>query len=265
VRRLLLAGLLLPGLLLIAACGSSGPAATSAEPQLLLPATAGPAPIVVLVPGGSWRSADPSGLLPLARRLADGGFVASTTTYRTAESGSYFPGPVEDVLCAAGRAAAQAKQAGHGGGPVVLLGHSAGGPLALLAALRPQDFRGDCTEPAVTPVAAIGLAGAYDLPELGPVAVDLLGPSPAPGALRSASVASSATERPAVPVLLAHGRSDSLVPPAWSERLAQQLRRGGHDVQLTLVDGAGHLEIFDADVIASTVITWLRLRVPVAR
>lgn len=258
---------LLAGLLLVTACARSSPPSTAATPQLLLPSSRGATPIVVLVPGGSWRSADPTGLVPLAQRLADAGFVAATTTYRTAQTGSYFPLPVQDVLCAASRAAHQAQRAGHGGGPVVLLGHSAGAPLALLAALRPEAFRGDCSAPPVRPAAVIGLAGAYDLAALGPVALDLFGApaSAAPAAWRSGDVAQWTTARPEVPVLLAHGRADTVVPPSTSQRLAQQLTQGGHEVTLELVDGAGHQEIYAANVIATRVIAWLRLRVPVAR
>src|SRR5689334_4578512 len=199
---------LLAAAALVAACGGSGTTAapaSSASPAgaptpspafLALPTGTGPAPVVVLVPGGSWTAADPSGLAPLAGALSSGGAVAWTTTYRTGAEG-LFPAPVRDVLCAAATAAAHAKATGHGGGPVVLVGHSAGGPLALLAALRPNDFRGDCTAPPVVPDAVVGLAGAYDLEGLGDVALALLGKpkEQAPDLWQQADAYAAATQR----------------------------------------------------------------------
>ena len=106
-----------------------------------VPARAGRAPIVVLVPGGGWHTADRTGLLPLARALAEGGAVTVTVTYRGSDQGGRFPGTVEEVTCAAGFAVRQARTAGIEPTHVVLLGHSAGGHLAALAALAPSEFR----------------------------------------------------------------------------------------------------------------------------
>ena len=45
--------------------------------DVVLPPRATRPPVVVLVPGGGWHTADRSGLLPLARALADGGWSPS--------------------------------------------------------------------------------------------------------------------------------------------------------------------------------------------
>ena len=42
-------------------------------------------PVVVLVPGGGWLTADPNGLRPLAARLAARGVPTVTITYRAAD------------------------------------------------------------------------------------------------------------------------------------------------------------------------------------
>ena len=81
-----------------------------------------PVPIVLLVPGGGWQTADRTGLAPLASSLADAGFVAVNATYRAGVDGATFPEPVQDVLCAAGFAVGQARTAGLEPGPVVVLG-----------------------------------------------------------------------------------------------------------------------------------------------
>ena len=126
---------LLPAVVLALTAGCGGASTPVARPGVFLPPGQGPAPIVLLVPGGSWTSADPTGLVPLAKALARNGVVAVTSTYRV-HPAARFPAPVEDVLCAAAKAVADARAAGHGGGRLVLVGHSAGGPLVMLAALR---------------------------------------------------------------------------------------------------------------------------------
>ncbi len=67
------------------------------------------APLVVIVPGGDWESADRSGLGPLADTLADAGL---TITYRTGTDEARFPVPVQDIACAVSFASTLAKEAG---------------------------------------------------------------------------------------------------------------------------------------------------------
>ena len=247
---------------LVTACGGSS-SAPAAKPTTVLPSGTGPAPVVVLVPGGSWTAADPRGLEPLAKALARGGAVATTTTYRTGADGR-FPAPVEDVLCAAAEAVAQAKAEGRGGGPLVLVGHSAGGPLAVLAALRPQAFRGDCPAPPVTPDAVVGLAGAYDLDQLGDVPLALLGAprSQAQDLWHQADVFVWANERPALPVLLVHGTGDRTVPPTMTTRLRDALVHYGHPVRLEQPNGVDHDGVYRAEVAAPLILDWLARDVP---
>lgn len=121
------------------------------------------APVVVLVPGGAWRSADRTGLRPLADALAGRGIVAFTATYRIGRDDARFPVPVSDIVCAVDFAVARASRAGLDPGPVALLGHSSGAQLAALAALEPARFRDACPYPPANIDGFIGLAGAYDL------------------------------------------------------------------------------------------------------
>ena len=70
------------------------------------------APVVVMIPGGGWRGADPTGLEPLAAALAAQGVVAMPVAIRAAGDGVVYPAPVEDVLCALADGAATAPAAG---------------------------------------------------------------------------------------------------------------------------------------------------------
>jgi acetyl esterase/lipase len=217
------------------------------------------APVVVLVPGGSWQTADPTGLRPLADRLAGAGMVAVTARYRAADDGVRFPVPVSDVVCAIDFAVHRARAAGLTPGPVVVLGHSAGAQLAALAALATSRFRAGCPYPAARVDALIGLAGPYDVMSMQGVARHLFGASAAddPRAWRSGNPTTWVRNRPDLPALLAHGADDTLVSPMYTKVFAQRLEAAGHRVRVEIVPGADHATIYQADVIAQRVITWI--------
>ena len=152
------------------------------EADVYLPArqqpSSGPVPIVLLVPGGGWQTADRTGLAPLAADLADAGFVAVNSTYRAGSDGAVFPEPVQDVLCATGFAVQEARAAGVEPGPLVALGHSAGGHLAALAALEGSSLASQCPYPVPRITGLIGLAGVYDAPAFDFALVDFFGGTP---------------------------------------------------------------------------------------
>jgi len=92
--------------------GSAGPVSHEYLPGLAayphVPEGVDRAPVVVMVPGGSWASADPTGYAGLAESLADVGIVAVPVTIRAGQDGVTYPVPVEDVLCALADGAATA-------------------------------------------------------------------------------------------------------------------------------------------------------------
>lgn len=219
----------------------------------------GPAPVVVLVPGGSWASADRTGLGPLADALAADGMVAVNATYRAAGDGVVYPVPVEDIACAVSWAAEQAGKEGVVPDPLVVAGHSAGAQLSALAALAPDEYAGDCPAPPSAPTGFVGLAGPYDLTAMEDVAQPLFGVSRAedPESWRDADVGRRAAERPELDVLLLHGEDDTMVSPASSQVLASAMSDAGHDVTLTLVPGVDHLGLFAADAAAPLIAEWV--------
>ena len=230
--------------------------------DLYLPGTKARAPVVVLVPGGSWLSADRKGLAPLAENLAAHGVVAVNATYRAVNAGVRFPVPVADIVCAVDFAADRARRAGFVVGPVVVLGHSSGAHLAALAALRAAHFRHDCPYPPARIDGLIGLAGPYDITKLADVVQPLFGSTEAanPALWKEGNPTEWVNERtapPALSVLLAHGSADHDVSPWFSNTFSEELKDAGHRVQLTIVSGAGHGTIYTPKVIASTVIGWL--------
>jgi acetyl esterase/lipase len=206
-------------------------------------------PLVVVVHGGFWRAAyDRAHTAPLASDLASQGWPVATIEYRrTGTPGGGWPGTFDDVAAAIGAApdavstAAVARGLPAPPGPPILLGHSAGGQLALwYAATAPERVRGVL---ALAPVADLTEAYARDL-DAGAVA-ELLGggPDEVPG--RYAEADPCARLPLPVPAVILHGDRDTKVPIALSRAyLAAALKSGG---MATLVELAGmeHFGLID--------------------
>ena len=122
------------------------------------------APVLLQVHGGGWTigTKDQQGL-PLMRYLAAKGWVCVAINYRLAPRDP-FPAQIEDVK----RAIAWIKEhiAEHGGDPdyIVITGGSAGGHLAALAALTPNDpaYQPGFEDADTTVQAAVPHYGVYD-------------------------------------------------------------------------------------------------------
>lgn len=230
--------------------------------DVFLPESVTRAPVVVLIPGGGWQTADRGGLRPLADALAGAGIAAFTATYRIGTDSARFPVPVADVVCAVDFAVDRTRRTGRTLGPVTVLGHSSGAQLAALAALAPRHFRRDCPHPPARIDGFIGLAGAYDPIALRDLATALFGvpPDADPGVWRAGTPATWASANPRLPVLLAHGTADTTLPPSFSVGFAHQLRVSGHPVELRLVPGADHASIYRPEVVSKLIADWLYRR-----
>jgi acetyl esterase/lipase len=269
--------------LLLAACSTSGSSGSSSastgttgagavvseeylpglEADLYRPAPASSrsaaVPLVVMIPGGGWVTADPRGLIPLAEDLATHGIAVVTTTIRGASNAFRFPGPVQDVLCALDSAVALSRSEGLTPGPVVLMGHSSGAHLAALAGLGAVGERGDCPHPPTQADALALLSGIYDPATFADVAEPLFGTRPTddPARWRSASAYTWITQRPTLPVFLAHGDHDQLVPTIFTKRFATALEQAGHPVRLDIVAGADHFEIYSPASVGAALREWV--------
>ena len=228
----------------------------------LPPGHASTTPVVVLVPGGGWQTADRRGLRPLADALAGQGMVVVNATYRAADSRARFPQPVADIVCAIDYAADRARRAGYRSGPLVVVGHSSGAHLASLAALGGSHFRGACPFPQVQPDGFVGLAGPYDITKISDLAYPLFDASPAeaPAAWREGNPLTWVTARTGahpLRALLAAGDADAVVPPTLTTSFAAALTRAGHPVRVVIVPGATHSTIYTPRVIGGTIASWI--------
>jgi acetyl esterase/lipase len=147
-----------------------------------------------------------------------------------------------------------------------LLGHSAGGQLALWAASRaalPDGAPG--ADPAIAPVAAISQAGVNDLAETyrerpgGAVGL-FLGGSPERYPERYAVGDPIALVPLPLPVLLVHGTEDATVSVRRSRNYAAAARALGGEVELVELAGSdgAHRRHVDPDGAAwASVVRWL--------
>ena len=187
---------------------------------------------VLLVHGGYWRPEyDRTHLRPMAAALAAAGFRTVLVGY------ARVPGDPDAALADLRTALARVAEATGDASPV-LVGHSAGGHLALVLA-------GDTPATPATPAPARGclaLAPVADLREADRLDLDggavraFLGE---PGHAR-ADLDPMRLPPPAVPVTVIHGDRDSLVPVDLARRYCA--RSGSRLVELP---GTGHFEVID--------------------
>lgn len=214
------------------------------DATLRVPTTPGPAPLVVIVPGGGWATADPTDYVPLAESLTSSGISTSLINYSTTRDGAQFPRPIDDVACAVRWSVFQLTALGYPPSQTIVAGHSAGGQLAMEVALTNDTFGGDCPMPVVPINGVIGMAGAYDLsdPFLAPAAVFPDGGS-AEQRLEFSPVSRAqdpANALPSIGVLLMQGDADAIVPATQQAAMAAALTARGITPVVNILPGVQH-------------------------
>ncbi len=224
--------------------------------DLRLPATGvGPHPVVVLLHGGYWRARyDLAYFGHAAADLTARGSATWNLEYRRGgKPGGGWSGTFLDG--AAGMDHLRALAASH---PldldrVVVLGHSAGGHLALWLAARPRIALESAiyTPDPLLPKAVVSLAGVLDLRQASArhlsndAAHELLGGLPERYPERYAAASPAELLPLGVPAILIHGTADDSVPYALSHDYADQARVVGDEVELVTLPGVGHFEVVD--------------------
>lgn len=185
--------------------------------------------IVVVLHGGFWRAPYAADLMDaLCVDLATRGYEAWNVEYRRVGAGGGWPMTFDDVRAAVACADE----------PLVTLGHSAGGHLALwLAAERGAAL-------AVSQAGVVDLVEAWGLGLSRRAPEELLGGPPDQFPERYASASPAARLPLGVPQLLVHGRRDDTVPAEMSRTYADRARQAGDDVELVETDEA-HFECLD--------------------
>ncbi|HEX9464882.1 MAG TPA: alpha/beta hydrolase [Alphaproteobacteria bacterium] len=115
-------------------------AGTQLRARLYRPRGQGPFPAMVDLHGGAWIQGSFANNDPINRPIAAGGVVVLAVDYRLPPAGTY-PSSVADVNYAIRWLKMNAERCGTRPELVGVMGTSAGGHLAVLAALKPQDAR----------------------------------------------------------------------------------------------------------------------------
>ncbi len=265
-------GLLAGGTLAVACSdgsGSSGPTSTTrpmiqtpygdapsqvADLWLPRPAPTEPVGVVVLVHGGFWRPQyDRTLMEPLARDVADRGWAAWNLDYRASGTGGGgWPRTFEDVAAGIDALTGVAEEHGLDLDKVVVVGHSAGGCLALWSAARaelPAIVPG--SKPAVVPVLAVSMAGVNNLvagsfERLGNGAVDDLMGGPPDEAGDAYTYASPTELLPlGVDQVVVHGLDDDIVPLDQSTIYAAKAEEAGDEVVVITEKAGTHFDVID--------------------
>jgi acetyl esterase/lipase len=215
---------------------------------------------IVVVHGGSWSGGDRGDASLASRWFADQGFTVFDVEYRTAPQPSWQTA-VGDVKCAVGWIKRHASTADWNIDPLALtlLGRSAGGHLALLAAYAPLDERlppscpldggdGDSSvESVVAFYAPTDLVWGYAHPasrrvyDSSAVLRQFCGGPPEAVGERYAIVSPTERATPAAPrTLLIHGGHDQFVGQQHLERLSEKLHALGVPCTTLIIPYAQH-------------------------
>lgn len=209
--------------------------------DLRLPKTPGPHPLAICLHGGYWRSRyDLEYLGNLCAALTGHGIATANVEYRrVGNPGGGWPGTFADIRSAYQLAIQKASQYQFDPYRVVVIGHSAGGELALCLAGH---------EPGLT--AVISLAGvvdlqrAYDLHLSNDAVVEFMGGTPAqvPDHYREADPMKLVIHKAQ---RIVYGSNDDIVPPELGKDYVVAKKKMHEDIQLVEISGVGHFELVD--------------------
>lgn len=219
--------------------------------------------LVLLLHGGFWDQSDRMRAWPAGHALAEAGHLTATVAYRRGDGG--WRNTLDDVVQAIDQIQLSGREwTIHNDVPraITVVGHSAGGQLALWAAGRgalPRDSRWHTDDLQITgavalaPIADLRRAAELDLGE-GAVARFLGGaPADLPG---DYALADPSQLIPSVPVRILHGPDDQVVPIEISQRYAEHLRESGvAGWEFSTIDGAEHSSWGDPSTAAWAALT----------
>lgn len=215
--------------------------------NLYRPPQPGTYPAVVMIYGGAWRTGSPDSNAAFSQYLAARGYVVWAISYRHTPH-YQFPTQLEDVRSALTFIKDHASEYETDPNRVALLGRSAGGHLATLAAYGETDLP---VQAVVSYYSPVNLAkGYYDPPVPDPIDVKSVlkafiggDPKQFPEKYRQASPI-NAVKPNLPPTLLVYGAQDHLVKVKFGRNMLRKLHSEGNTAVMIEIPWAEHA--FDA-------------------
>ena len=209
--------------------------------DLRLPKSKGPHALAINLHGGFWRAKYDLGHTGhLCAALTAKGLATANVEYRrVGNAGGGWPGTFADIRAAYQFLLQSARKYEFDVRRVIVMGHSAGGQLALCLAAHESGVK-----------AVISLAGVVDLQQAyalhlsNDAVVEFLGGTPAEVGdhYREADPMKVAIE---ARQWLVHGAVDDVVPPGFSRDYVSAKQKMKEDVRLVEIAGAGHFDVID--------------------
>ncbi|HET9167807.1 MAG TPA: alpha/beta fold hydrolase [Actinospica sp.] len=199
----------------------------------------GARPVVALIHGGFWRLPwDRTLMDPLAADLLGRGYDVVNLEYRRlGEQGGGWPGTCRDVVAGLAAAAGELDL-----GRLALVGHSAGGHLALWAAHHaPSPVRLVVSQAGVCDLRSAAEEGLDGGAGRLPAAQEFIGGAD----YAPASPIELLPLGPAVHQLVVHGDADDRVPFRQGVDYVEAARAAGDCAELAAFPGMGHFELID--------------------
>ncbi len=234
------------------------PAGVSLTLDANIPESAQTQPAVLLVHGGGWEAGDKRTYInPWFATLSQAKIAWFTINYRLAPQWKH-PAAVDDIDAALIWIRSNAQRLGIDPARIAIMGESAGGHLAALAALQNRN----------RVAAIVSFYGIYDIAlwirERGELPKNMAQYLPDSKAETISKVSPSEwVRRDSPPMLLVHGTADKGVPYQQSERMCQVAKAAGAACEVFLIEGAPHgVENWERDPIFQSwkpkVVEWLR-------
>ena len=210
--------------------------------DLRIPTSGGPFPVLMNIHGGFWRAKyDLEHAGHLCAALSKRGIATWNVEYRrVGNAGGGWPGSFEDIGNAFRFLPQIAKQYKFDLSRVLVMGHSAGGQLALCFAAH---------EPSLTRAVSLGgvvdLQKAFELHLSHDAVVEFLGGKP-----REVQDHYREADPMQLPIaearqVLIHGAKDDVIPPSFSRKYVELKRTKGEKVRLVEIANADHFDLID--------------------
>lgn len=211
--------------------------------EIRVPQTGGPFPVVMNIHGGFWRAKyDLSHAGHLCAALTAKGIATWNVEYRrVGDVSGGWPGTFEDIRDAYLHISHLAPRFHLNLDRVLVMGHSAGGHLALcIAAHEPALQR------VVSLAGVVDLRRAWELHLSNDAVAEFLGGTPdqVPERYRDADPMQLAVPSDTQQCLI-HGAEDDIVPVAHSREYAEGKQKQGEHVRFLEVASAGHFDLID--------------------